>query len=155
MSQPNNHLDEIDKAILRIVQSRLPIDQEPFTRLAEELDLSEDEVLERLAAMKESGVIRRIGGNFNSRDMGFASTLCAARVPEDKFDAFVEAVNSYHGVTHNYRREHSYNVWFTFIAKDMDTIEQHLADIAAQTGVQEICSLPAKEMFKIKVDFPV
>ncbi len=150
-----NHLDDKDKAILRLVQSQLPIAERPFAEMGEELGLSEEEVLTRLAAMKKSGVIRRIGGNFNSRDLGFASTLCAARVPEEKFDAFVAAVNAYHGVTHNYRREHEYNVWFTFIAESMEKIEENLAAIATRTGIDKICSLPAVEMYKIKVDFPI
>ena len=153
MSQ--NTLDDTDKAILRAVQSKLPIDERPFAKLGQDLGLSEEEVLDRLGAMKQSGVIRRIGGNFTSTALGFASTLCAAQVPEEKFEAFVAAVNAYHGVTHNYRRGHQYNVWFTFIAESMETIEANLAQIARDTGVDKICSLPAKEMYKIKVDFPV
>ncbi len=149
------HLDATDKAILRAVQSRLPIDERPFAKLGQELGLSEQEVIDRLAAMKASGVIRRIGGNFTSSALGFASTLCAAQVPEEKFEQFVAAVNAFHGVTHNYRRGHAYNVWFTFIAESMEVIEANLAQIARETGVSEICSMPAKEMFKIKVDFPV
>jgi len=148
-------LDDIDKAILRAVQSNLPIDPRPFAVLGEQLGLSEEEVLERLAALKASGVIRRIGGNFTSTALGFASTLCAAQVPEDKFEQFVAAVNAFHGVTHNYRRGHQYNVWFTFIAESMEAIEANLARIAQDTGVEQICSMPAKEMYKIKVDFPV
>jgi len=148
-------LDATDKAILRAVQSKLPIDARPFAKLGEELGLSEDEVLERLKALKQSGVIRRIGGNFTSTALGFSSTLCAAQVPEDKFERFVAAVNAYHGVTHNYRRNHRYNVWFTFIAESMEQIEANLAQIAQDTGVPDICSMPAVEMYKIKVDFPV
>lgn len=154
MSQ-QNHLDQTDKAILRAVQSKLPVDEQPFAKLGEELGLSEKEVLDRLAAMKQSGVIRRIGGNFNSRDLGFASTLCAAQVPEDKFESFVAAVNAYPGVTHNYRRQHQYNVWFTFIAETEEQIEENLEAIAAKTGVDKFCSLPVVEMYKIKVDFPI
>ena len=85
--------------------------------------------------------------------MGYSSTLCAARVPEDKIEAFVACVNSYDGVTHNYRRDHDLNIWFTFIAPTMLDIEKHLADIAATTGVTEIYNLPAERTFKIKVDF--
>jgi DNA-binding Lrp family transcriptional regulator len=58
-------------------------------------------------------------------------------------------------VTHNYRRDHEYNVWFTFIAESMEEIERHLAELKAATGVEEICSLPSIRKYKIKVDFPV
>ena len=74
-------------------------------------------------------------------------------MPEDKFEKFVRCVNRYDGVTHNYRRDHDFNVWFTFIAPDMEDIERHLADIAAETGVTEIYNLPADKTYKIKVDF--
>lgn len=148
-------MDDKDKAILRKVQSELPIDEQPFAALGRELGMSEEEVLHRLAAMKKSGVIRRIGGNFNSSSLGFAATLCGAKVPEDKFDQFVEAVNAHHGVTHNYRRTHEYNCWFTFIAPTMEDIDRKLAEISKNTGVADICSMPSLEMFKIKVDFPI
>ena len=148
-------MDRTDKDILREVQSRLPIDERPFLVLAKKLGLTEEEVIQRLKGMKESGVIRRIGGNFFSDRLGFSSTLCAARVPPEKFDAFVECVNSFPGVTHNYRREHDFNVWFTFIAPSMEEIDRNLKDISRRTGVEDICSFPSRRLFKIKVDFPV
>ncbi len=148
-------MDDTDKQILREVQSRLPIDPRPFARLGERLGLSEQEVMERLAAMKKSGVIRRIGGNFDSARLGWASTLVAAKVPEERFDQFVAEVNAFEGVTHNYRREHEYNVWFTFIAETMEEIEESLAELARRTGVSDIRSLPSVKKYKIKVDFPV
>jgi DNA-binding Lrp family transcriptional regulator len=148
-------MDEIDKKILRAVQSKLPITEKPWAALGEGLGLSEDEVIQRLKALKESGIIRRIGGNFDSTSLGWAATLCAAKVPNDKFDEFVEAVNAYPGVTHNYRREHEFNVWFTFIAETMEQIEQNLADLSETTGVADICSMPSLRKYKIKVDFPV
>jgi DNA-binding Lrp family transcriptional regulator len=148
-------MDEIDKKILRAVQSNLPIAEKPWAALADELGLSEEQVIQRLADLKKRGIIRRIGGNFDSTSLGWAATLCAAKVPEDKFDEFVEAVNAYPGVTHNYRRDHEYNVWFTFIAETMDQIEENLAAIAETTGVADICSMPSLRKYKIKVDFPV
>ncbi|MGD9123682.1 MAG: AsnC family transcriptional regulator [Desulfarculaceae bacterium] len=148
-------MDAADKRILRVIQSNLPIEKRPYKRLGQTMGLSEAEVLDRLTRLKETGVIRRIGGNFNSRRLGFSSTLCAARVPEDRFGEFVRAVNAHPGVTHNYRRDHEYNVWFTFIAESMEAIEAHLKKIAADTGVEDICAFPATKMFKIQVDFPL
>jgi siroheme decarboxylase len=148
-------VDETDKAILRAVQSRLPLERRPFLALGRELGLSEDEVLTRLARLKAEGIIRRIGGNFSSAALGFASTLCAAKVPEDKLDAFVAAVNAFPGVTHNYLRRHPYNVWFTFIAESPEVIAANLAQLASETGVEDILNLPASRLFKIQVDFPV
>jgi DNA-binding Lrp family transcriptional regulator len=123
--------------------------------LGERLDLTEAQVLEAIKSLKQRGIIRRIGGNFHSGRLNFSSTLCAAKVPEEKLDAFVKVVNSYPGVTHNYLRNHEYNVWFTFIAENTAFIKRALQEISDKTGVQEILNLPAKKMFKIKVDFEV
>jgi DNA-binding Lrp family transcriptional regulator len=103
--------------------------------------------------LKEGGIIRRIGAVFDSKKMGYASTLCAARVPKEKLKKFVAVVNSYAGVTHNYRRSHEYNVWFTFIAPDKETLNRCLAEIRDKTGVTEIISMTATRTFKIDATF--
>lgn len=148
-------MDDVDRDLLNEIQSDFPITTRPYHELGKRFDLSEDEVLERLRGLKEEGIIRRIGGNFHSKSLNFTSTLCAAKVPEEKMDRFVEIVNSYPGVTHNYLRNHDYNVWFTFIAQNASLIEKALEEISSATGVTEIINLPAVKQFKIKVDFEV
>lgn len=148
-------LDDIDRAIVNRIQSDFPITSRPYLTVAEELELSETEVLERVARLKKEGIIRRIGGNFVPGKLGFVSTLCAARVPTDKIELFAEVVNRYPGVTHNYQRDNHYNVWFTFISPSMDEIEANLKKIAAETGVNDILNLPATKVFKIKAQFDV
>ena len=148
-------IDGVDKAILNRIQSDFPITSRPYQAIAGDLGLSEDEVLKRVSRLKKSGIIRRIGGNFTPDKLGFVSTLCAAKVPEDKISRFADVVNRYSGVTHNYRRENSYNVWFTFIAPSMDEIDANLKQIAAETGVTEILNLPATRVFKIRAEFKV
>jgi DNA-binding Lrp family transcriptional regulator len=148
-------MDAINKAILNRIQSDFPITSRPFLTIAEELKLTEDEVLERISRLKEMGIIRRIGGNFVPNKLGYVSTLCAAKVPEDKIELFAEIVNRYPGVTHNYLRENTFNVWFTFIAPSMEEIEQHLEEIARESGISEILNLPATKVFKIKAQFKV
>ena len=148
-------MDDIDRAIINEIQSAFPITPRPYRELGKRFQLSEDEVLRRVKKLKARGIIRRIGGNFNSKRLNFTSTLCAAKVPAEKIDEFVQAVNRYPGVTHNYLRKHEYNIWFTFIAQDMTVIEKALKEVSAVTGVTEIRNLPAVKMFKIKVDFEV
>ena len=150
-----NILDDIDKAIINRIQSEFPIASRPYLELANELDLTEKEVLDRVARLKNDGIIRRIGGNFVPDKLGFVSTLCAARVPTDKIEHFAEIVNRYPGVTHNYQRDNTYNVWFTFISPSMDEIETNLKKIAAESGVSDILNLPATKVFKIKAQFDV
>ena len=146
-------MDTIDREILNEIQSDFPITSRPFLEVGKRLGLSEIEIIEKIKRLKSDGVIRRIGGNFNSRKLNFTSTLCAATVPEDKIDSFVGIVNRYEGVTHNYLRNHEYNIWFTFIAPSVAYIERALKDISRETGIHEILNLPAVKMFKIKVDF--
>jgi DNA-binding Lrp family transcriptional regulator len=148
-------MDDRDREILNEIQSDFPITSRPYLELGKRLGLPEDEVLERVKRLKSDGVIRRIGGNFNSRKLDFTSTLCAARVPKEKIKDFVSVVNNYKGVTHNYLRDHDYNVWFTFIAPSLAFIENALEEISDKTGVKDILNLPAVEMYKIKVDFEV
>lgn len=150
-----NAMDDVDRAILNRIQSDFPIAPRPFLNIARELDLDEDEVINRIRELKKSGIIRRIGANFVPSKLGFVSTLCAARVPDDKIDLFSETVNRYPGVTHNYRRDHEFNIWFTFIADSMEQIEACLQEIASETGVTEILNLPATKVYKLKAHFDV
>ena len=147
------HLDDTDRAILNAVQSDFPLAPRPFAAIGEQLGLDEDEVVRRMARLKQEGIIRRIGGNFVPEKLGYVSTLCAASVSEDRIDAFALAVNEYPGVTHNYIRDNTYNVWFTFIAPSRDAIEESLAEIARKTGVTRIINLPATRVFKIRAAF--
>ena len=146
-------MDDTDRKILNRIQSNFPITPRPYRTIAEELGLEEPEVIHRLLQLKENGIIRRIGGNFFPEKLGFVSTLCAAKVPEDKIDAFAEAVNRYPGVTHNYQRDNSFNIWFTFIAPSREEIEEKLEEISRNTGVEDIINLPATNVFKIKAHF--
>ena len=148
-------MDDKDRAILNEIQSDFPISSRPYREVGKRMALSESEVLERVKKLRRDGVIRRIGGNFDSRRLNFRSTLCAAKVPEADVEDFVRVVNAYPGVTHNYQRDHDYNVWFTFIAPSMSHIEGALEEISRATGITEIVNLPAVKRFKIKVDFEV
>lgn len=146
-------LDQKDKDILNLVQGDFPITSRPFLTVAEKVGLTEDEVIQRLAAMKEKGLIRRIGGIFDSKKLGYHSTLCAIRVPEDRLQEVGDHINSYINVTHNYIREHSYNMWFTLIAPSEEAVEQILTEIRNETGIDDVINLPAVNFFKIRVNF--
>jgi len=146
-------LDETDRKILNRVQSDFPITPRPFLLIAQELGLSEADVIRRLSRLKKNGIIRRIGGNFYPEKLGFVSTLCAAKVPAEKVDRFADVVNRYRGVTHNYLRDSVFNIWFTFIASSREEIAENLDEISRETGVTDILNLPATDVFKIRAQF--
>ena len=146
-------MDDTDKAILNRIQSDFPIASRPYLAIADDLGLSENDVIKRLVRLKENKIIRRIGGNFVPEKLGFVSTLCAAKVEENKIDLFASIVNQYPGVTHNYQRDSEFNIWFTFIAPSMEEIEENLENISRKTGVKEILNLPATKVYKIKAHF--
>jgi len=146
-------MDAVDRGLLNEIQTGFPITGRPFQELGVRLNRSEEEILARVRRLKKKGIIRRIGGNFDSKGLGFATTLCAAKVPKEKIRGFVEAVNRYPEVTHNYLRDNRYNIWFTFVARSSDLVDRYIEEIKKETGVRKIVNLPAVKVFKILVDF--
>jgi DNA-binding Lrp family transcriptional regulator len=146
-------LDETDRRILNLIQTDFPLVSRPFSEIGERVGLSEQDVIRRVREMKRTGAIRRIGGSFDSRKLGFFSTLCAAKVDPERLERFNRVINAHPGVTHNYMRNHDYNVWFTFIGENEAAAEMALTAMARETGVVDIVSLPARRTFKIRVNF--
>ncbi len=149
------YLDDIDRELINQIQSDFPITTRPFQIIADQIGITEQEVLTRIYQLKKKKIIRRIGGNFVPEKLGFVSTLCAAKVPEDKIDEFSNIVNQYPGVTHNYLRDNPYNIWFTFITASIEEIEKNLIQISELTGIMGILNLPATKVFKIRAEFMV
>jgi len=148
-------MDDKDRKILNQIQVDFPIDPRPYKILAQKLGLHEDELIKRIRQMKDNLLIRRIGGNFSPYRLGYYSTLCAAKVPDDKIALFTKTVNSFSGVTHNYKRDHEFNIWFTFIAPSVEIIKTNLEKIQKTTNVETILNLPATRVFKISANFKV
>jgi len=148
-------MDETDRKLLNLIQQDFPIAAEPFAEFGVQLGISETDVLERIKRLKDQGIIRRIGAVFDLRKLHFVSALCAARVPEKKMGAFVAAVNAHPGVTHNYRRDHAYNVWFTLTAPDEEALAVAVDKLRQQTEQDELLVLRAVRTFKINVNFPL
>lgn len=145
--------DQIDRKILNLIQAGFPISPEPYREIGDALGISEENVLARIGNMVDSGLIRRLGAIFDSKKLGCHSTLCAMKVEESRIDEVAAVVNSYPGVTHNYLREHQLNMWFTATAQSIEDLEQMLNQIKTETGINDILSLPAEKIFKIRVNF--
>ncbi|RII31832.1 Lrp/AsnC family transcriptional regulator [Clostridium chromiireducens] len=148
-------MDDIDRNLLSIIQEGLDIDSRPFLILAHKLGISENDVIIRIKKLKELGYIRRIGGIFDSKKLGYSSTLCAASVPQSKIELVSSVINSYDEVTHNYIRNDDYNMWFTIIAHSSERMREIISNIKNKTGVYNIVSLPAIKLFKLKATFNI
>ena len=150
--QDSAPMDSLDRQLLDIIQTGFPLCPRPYAELGQRLGIEEQEALDRVRNLKARKIIRRLGANFQSAKLGFVSTLCAAKVPQDKMESFVAEVNAKPGVTHNYLREHDYNIWFTLISPSAEETQATLDGISAQSGIP-ILNLPATKLFKIRVDF--
>ena len=145
--------DDIDRKILDAIQDGFPITPEPYAEIAESLGLTEDDVFDRIEAMRDTGVIRRLGGVFDSRKLGYTGTLVAMKVPEEKIDEIADLFLTYPEITHNYLRPDEFNVWFTLICRSDDEIQQKIDEISSKTGCSQILNLPALKLFKIRTVF--
>lgn len=146
-------MDSINTQLLDRIQRNFPISSTPYYDIAQELGLTEAEVISRIKQLKEAGYIRRIGGIFDSRRLGYKSTLCAMKVPPERVEEVAEAINQCSGVTHNYLRNHEYNLWFTLIAPSVEEIENTLESLMKECRINDLLNLPSVNMFKINVDF--
>ncbi|MCF8010012.1 MAG: AsnC family transcriptional regulator [Clostridiales bacterium] len=143
----------LDKKILDIIQTDFPLVPEPYKELAYRLNTSEELIIERIKHLQQSKIIRRLGGIFDSRQVGYTGTLIAMKVPGHKINNVTRVINEYSGVTHNYLRDHEYNMWFTLLAESQEKIKQTIKQIQVETGITQILNLPASKIFKIKVNF--
>jgi heme b synthase len=148
-----DEVDEVDKRVLSVIQSELPICARPYDSVAARLGVPAEEVLARVSRMRAEGLIRRIGPIFDSGRLGYSSTLVAARVPQERLDEIAALVSDLPGVTHNYRREHALDLWFTLTVNAPEKVESTLEDLRRRSGVREFYSLPAQAVYKARVNF--
>lgn len=146
-------LDELDRRLLDAIQSEFPVESRPFKSFGERFAIPEDEALDRIQRFQREGTIREISPVFDLKRLGYASTLCSAETDPDRVGEVAEAINAYPEVTHNYLREHAFNIWFTLIAQTSEDLQRILDNIKALPGVKRVISLPSRRMFKIDVHF--
>ena len=151
----------LSQKLLAIIQDGFPLVECPYKALAEMLNVSEQEVFDEVEKMRASGVIRRIGGVYDSKKLGFISRLCAGKVlaSENDFAAephaqtpmekFAAVVMSESAITHNYIRSHEYNVWFTVIAENESAIQTVVDRVCSQTDLYDVHVLTATKKYKI------
>lgn len=146
-------MNDVERILLNTVQTNFPVTSHPYETLGRIASISEKEAWQKISYLRQKGIIRRLGGVFDSHRLGYHSTLCAAKVPQEKIPIMSEFLNGIPGVTHNYLREHQYNMWFTLIASTEAEVQKVLSKACELLGTDEVYSLPAIRIFKIRVDF--
>ena len=150
-------MTELEQNLLAIIQDAFPLEERPYQVLAEQLGSDEQSVFAAVENLRRSGIIRRIGGVYDSKALGFISRLCAGKVPtattgaadDSALEKFAAVVNVIPAITHNYVRSHEYNVWFTVIAQSEEEIQKIVDDVCVKTDLHDVHVLLATKKFKI------
>ena len=144
-------LDDLDRELLNAVQWDFPLDERPFAVLAERLGVDEPTVRARVAKVKESGVLRQLSAIFDTRALGYSSALVAAKVDPDHIDAAAAVISEHPGVSHNYKRNHEYNLWYTVAVPPGDSLDEHIDVLHRESGSRVTRTLPTIKLYKIGV----
>ncbi len=150
-------MDEIDSRILRELQHDFPLTERPYEVVADRLQMSSEQLWSRIERMLDQGVIRRMGASFDSKKLGFSSTLAAVSVGPDLVDRAGDVISRFPEVTHNYLRNDIFNIWFTMIAVDEKKIEDILEQIRTTLSLEKsaVLNLPVERLFKLDARFNV
>jgi DNA-binding Lrp family transcriptional regulator len=147
-------LDELDKRLLNLMQGRFPIEPRPYARVAELAEIGEEEAMTRVQHLLDQRIIRQVTPIFDTRALGYSSMLVAAKVDPENPHRAARVINAHPGVSHNYLRNHEFNLWFT-IATEPDSqlgLDGTLDVLAREAGAESVRQLPTLKLFKIRMD---
>ena len=144
--------DELDRRLLTALQKEIPFETRPFAGIAETLGTHEAEILRRIRRLKEEEkVIRQISAIFDTKSLGYKSTLVAMKFDDSQLDGGAEVINQHPGVSHNYKRDADFNLWFTIAVPPKDSLEAHIHRLHELSGAKQTLILPTLRLFKIGV----
>jgi DNA-binding Lrp family transcriptional regulator len=148
-------MDELDRMIVNELQEHFPLQANPYEILADNIGITTEQLWQRVQALVESGVIRRIGFSIDSRKMGYSSTLVAIRIMAERIEEASELIATYPEITHSYLRDDGYNIWFAVIAENKDRVLAVLEEIRLKLGLsgEDIMNLPVEKLFKLDARF--
>lgn len=148
-------MDTINTQILHELQYGFPLSERPYDIIAKRLNISAQELWDRIQKMLDMGIIRRIGASFDSNKLGFPSTLAAVSVDPDQVNHAAEVIGQFCEVTHSYLRDDTFNIWFTLIAADNNRIKSILHQIRKALNLEEskVLNLPMKRLYKLDARF--
>ena len=144
-------MDELDKELLNEIQWTFPLVTRPFDAIAEKFDVSPATVKTRLNHLKEIGVLRQLSAIFDTRKLGYSSSLVAMEIEPDKLESVANQINRHPGVSHNYERDHQFNLWFTLAVPPGSDLQTELKKFDVLEGIKKVRMLPTLQLFKIGV----
>lgn len=147
-------MDALDRRIINELQGSFPVCEYPYRAVADRLGSTESELITRIGCMLDDGLLTRFGPMYHAENMGGALSLCAMRVPNDRFETVTEMVNAHPEVAHNYQRDHDMNMWFVLATETPAALQTAIDSIEAQTGLS-VFNLPKLEEFYVGLHFTV
>ena len=144
-------LDDLDKELLNEIQWRFPLVERPFDELAKKFEVTPEIIKTRLSNLKSLGVLRQLSAIFDTRKLGYKSSLVAMKVDSEKLIDVAIIINKHPGVSHNYERNHEFNLWFTIATPPGTNVKTEVDKFSKLPGVKETRMLPTIQMFKIGV----
>ncbi len=148
-------LDPLDRRMLTLAQKEFPLVARPYAAFGEELGISETETLSRIGRLKEGHILRQISAIFDTRRLGYQSSLVAVRVSKDRLDSAAAIINEHPGVSHNYGRNHTYNLWYTIALPPGISMEATVSRLHELCGGEVTRLMPTLRLFKIGVQLDV
>jgi len=143
------HLERFDRLLLNKLQQSFPLVSEPFKQIGEEFNVGSEQVMERIAFLKERQILRQISAIFNTSALGYTSSLVAVSVPDESIETVAQAINAYPGVSHNYLRPANFNLWFTIAVPPGYDIEHVVRKLVKSAGDFPFLILPALKKYKL------
>ncbi len=145
-------MDETDRLIINSLQGNFPICDRPYLEVAQQLGISEDELLSRLQTMLDNRTLTRFGPMYDIQKLGGSFSLCAIRVPAERFEEVTEIVNAFPEVAHNYERDHEFNMWYVLATESPEQITHTNQAIEARTGLK-VYNMPKIQEFFVGLHF--
>ncbi len=148
-------METFDKELLNEIQWRFPLVSKPYNELAKKFDVPIDKIMERLIHLKSQGILRQLSAIFDTRKLGYKSSLVAVKIASDKLESVAKQINRHPGVSHNYERNHSFNLWFTLAVPPGTNLKTEVDKLTKLPGIESTRMLPTIQMFKIGVKLDI
>jgi len=144
-------MDKLDKEILNEIQWTFPLVPRPYSKIAKKFHVTNEEIMQRLRTLKETGILRQLSAIFDTRRLGYKSALVAMAIEPEKLERVANQINRHPGVSHNYERNHEYNLWFTLAVPPGSDLKSEIDKFSKLSGIKKVRLLPTIKLFKIGV----